>query len=95
MKDQDFLDLCKAITLLENVEETSNFLRDLCTPQEINALSERWKVCKMLAQDKFSYRQISITTGASLTTIGRVARFLRTESYKGYQKILKKIGEEK
>ena len=77
--------------LLETSEEAYNFLKDLCAPQELSALAERWKVCKLLQKGDLSYRDIHQLTGASLTTIGRVARFLKHESYHGYLQMLKKI----
>lgn len=83
--------LAEAFLSLENLQEVDNFLRDLCTPQEIHALSERWRVCQLLNEGKLSYREINKITGASLTTIGRVARFLKDESYNGYKAILNKI----
>jgi len=84
-------DLCDVLLLLETREQSYHFLRDLCTPQELNALAERWRVCKLLSQGELSYRDIHQLTGASLTTIGRVARFLKDEPYNGYQTMLKKI----
>lgn len=84
-------ELCTALLLLRNKEEVRNFLHDLCTPNEIYALTERWKVCRLLAEEKLSYREINKATGASLTTIGRVARFLKYESYQGYLTILKRM----
>lgn len=84
------LDLYEAILLLESKEEVHNFLKDLCTPQEIASLHERWKVCQLLDVG-LSYREIHATTGASITTVGRVARFLKDEPYLGYRKILDKI----
>ena len=88
---KNITDLSEALLLLSNKEEVHNFLKDLCTPQEINALQERWKVCQILANGDLSYREIHQITGASLTTIGRVARFLKTEPYHGYKTILRKI----
>ena len=85
--------LFEAILLLKSQNEMQRFFTDLCTPQEIRALQERWKVCQLLNGDKLSYRDIHQKTGASLTTIGRVARFLKDEPHKGYQLILKKITE--
>jgi TrpR-related protein YerC/YecD len=84
-------DLCAALLVLETKDEAYNFLKDLCTPQEINTLAERWKVCKLLEQGNLSYREIHRITGASLTTIGRVARFLKDEPYNGYQVMLNKL----
>lgn len=87
------VDLCEALLLLETKEEAYNFLKDLCTPKEMVALAERWKVCKLLEKGDMSYRDIHLSTGASLTTIGRVARFLKDEPYHGYLAILNKIGK--
>lgn len=84
-------ELCDAFLLLQNRDEVLHFLKDLCTPQEINALSERWKVCQLLDSEQYSYREIHKITGASLTTIGRVARFLKNESYNGYRNILSRL----
>lgn len=84
-------DLCDAFLLLKNKQEVTNFLKDLCTPQEITALEERWRVCQLLENTDLSYRKIHTITGSSLTTIGRVARFLKTEAYYGYTLVLNKI----
>jgi len=83
--------LCEILLLLETKKEAYHFLKDLCTPQEINTLAERWRVCRLLEDDHLSYREISHITGASLTTIGRVARFLKNEDYHGYLTLLKKL----
>ena len=85
------VDLFKAISLIETAEEAQNFLLDLCTPAEIKAFVERWRVCRLLNEGKFSYRQINEITGASLTTISRGARFLNDEKYGGYKAMLEKI----
>jgi TrpR-related protein YerC/YecD len=88
---QNIPDLCDALLLLNNREEMLNFLKDLCTPQEISALAERWNVCQLLESEQYSYRDIHGLTGASLTTIGRVARFLKDEPYHGYKTVLARI----
>lgn len=84
-------ELYQALLLIKSSEEMNNFFKDLCTPQEIKALSERWRVCKLLNQGTLSYRDINVLTGASLATIGRVARFLNNEPHQGYQLILKRL----
>ena len=84
------IELNDAILSLKTKNELNNFFTDLCTPSEIKALKERWRVCQLLAVEELSYRDIHKLTGASLTTIGRVARFLRDESYGGYRNLLKK-----
>ncbi len=84
-------DLCTALLLLETKEEACNFLKDLCTPVEMSALAQRWRVCRLLQNEGLSYRDIHEMTGASLTTIGRVARFLKDEPHHGYLTILEKL----
>lgn len=85
------ISLAEAIASLRDMNEANRFLADICTPAEIKALSERWRVCQLLHNTDLSYRQIHTRTGASLTTIGRVARFLREENNGGYTKILDKF----
>jgi TrpR-related protein YerC/YecD len=75
--------LFEAIISMKNADECRNFFRDLCTPAELQALVDRWQVVKLLEEDR-PYRQIHDMTGVSVTTIGRVARFL-TEGFGGYQ----------
>ena len=83
------LTLSEALLSLKNTNDLDIFLIDLCTPSELRALKERWRVCQLLASENLSYREVHKITGASLTTIGRVSRFLRDESYGGYRNILK------
>lgn len=64
-----------AILTLKNVEECRSFFRDLCTPAELQALADRWAVVGLLREGK-AYREIHKQTGVSVTTIGRVARYL-------------------
>jgi TrpR-related protein YerC/YecD len=92
---QNIDDLCDALLLLKNRQEAQQFLKDLCTPQEMGVLAERWHVCRLLEQGDLSYRDIHNITGASLTTIGRVARFLKDEPYQGYRTILKRVKKQK
>jgi TrpR-related protein YerC/YecD len=84
-------ELYDALLLLKTREELNRFFKDLCTPQEIRALAERWRVCKILDKGNSSYREINSITGASLTTIGRVARFLNEEPHQGYKLVLNRI----
>lgn len=89
------VDLFEALLLLDTKQEAYDFLKDLCTPQEIAALTERWRVCQLLDAGELSYREIHAATGASITTVGRVARFLKDEPYLGYRTILDKIKRRK
>ena len=67
--------LLQAILTLRSVDECRSFFRDLCTPAELQALADRWTVVGLLRQ-QLPYREIHRQTGVSVTTIGRVARYL-------------------
>ncbi len=67
--------LYKAFLTLEDAGEVRQFLLDLCTPAELEAIVDRWWTASLLREDR-SYREISEITGVSVTTIGRVARFM-------------------
>jgi len=67
--------LVAAMMTMKSPEECRAFLRDLCTPAELQAMADRWAVVEWLQQD-LAYREIHRLTGVSLTTIGRVARYL-------------------
>ena len=60
---------------MKNVDEMDAFLNDLCTPAELEVLVDRWRVVPYLL-DGVSYREIHERTAVSITTIGRVARYL-------------------
>jgi len=69
------LSLCEALLSLKNADEMSAFLGDLCTPSELEVLIDRWRVVPYLLEN-VSYREIHERTSVSITTIGRVARYL-------------------
>ena len=79
--------------LLKNKNEVDDFLKDLCTPAELKALEERWAVAQLLYEDNLSYREIASKLKTSTTTVTRVARFLSSEPYQGYKRILKRINK--
>ncbi len=67
--------LYQAFLTLDSEQEVRQFLLDLCTPSELEAIVDRWWTASLLNEGR-SYREISEITGVSVTTIGRVARFL-------------------
>lgn len=75
--------LFRAVVSLRDVEECRKFFKDLCTPAELQALADRWQVVELL-QEQLPYRRIHELTGVSVTTIGRVARYL-AEGFGGYR----------
>ena len=75
--------LFQAVLALESVDEARAFFRDLCTPAELQAMADRWAVVGPLERG-LAYREIHDRTGVSVTTIGRVARFLGS-GFGGYR----------
>lgn len=85
--------LSEALLCLETSEEMKQFLEDLCTPAEIEAMVDRWRVAQLVDQG-YSYREIRDLTEVSVTTIGRVARFMEMGTG-GYRAVLDRIGRKK
>ena len=81
--------LFQAILSLETEDECAQFFTDLCTPAELEALVDRWAVVGLL-NEGLTYRRIHELTGVSVTTIGRVARYL-TAGNGGYGTVLKRL----
>lgn len=67
--------LANAIAALGHPEQVAAFLQDLCTPAELEAMTDRWRVVPLLLEG-VPYREIHDRTLVSVTTIGRVARTL-------------------
>ncbi|NQZ02098.1 MAG: helix-turn-helix domain-containing protein [Bdellovibrionales bacterium] len=64
------------------VSEARAFLQDLCTPKELESLSDRWRVAQLIDKG-MSYRDIAEKTSVSTATITRVGRSLKYGE-KGY-----------
>ena len=69
-------ELFEVIALLHEGEECAKFFRDLCTIGELEAMAERWEVAKLI-EEGMPYRRINEATGASTTTITRIAHWLK------------------
>jgi TrpR-related protein YerC/YecD len=82
--------LLDALLVLKTRDEMRRFLRDVCTPKEMADLADRWWVARLLDAGGHSYRDIHAMTGVSVTTVGRVARFLQQEPYQGYKVALER-----
>jgi len=81
--------LCEALLTLRDATECRAFFRDLCTPAELEAMADRWQVVRLLEEQR-PYREIHDRTGVSVTTIGRVARYL-AEGNGGYRLALDRL----
>lgn len=80
--------LAKALAALDRPEDVRAFLDDLCTPAELEAMADRWRVVPLLLEG-VPYRDIHDRTLVSVTTIGRVARTL-DRGAGGYAKAVKR-----
>ena len=89
LKNNNINYLFKAILSLENLEECYNFFDDLCTIAEINEMSKRFEVARLLRKNVI-YNDIAEQTGLSTATISRVNRCLKYGS-DGYIKILDRL----
>lgn len=81
--------LAEAFAAMETPDELRALLRDLTTPAELEELVDRWRVVQLLDQG-LPYREINAQTGVSVTTIGRVARFLDS-GHGGYRMALERV----
>lgn len=92
-QNKNFSSLYEVIALLNNPDDVERFMLDLCTPKELRDFSERWQIARLLSERALSYREISKDTGASTTTVARVARFLNQENNHGYKIALERISK--
>ena len=69
-------ELFDAILSLRTGEEAAAFFRDLCTLSELEAMAHRWQVAR-LVDAGLPYQAVASQTGASTTTVTRVAHWLR------------------
>ena len=83
-------DLFDVILALESRPETEAFFRDLCTLSELEAMAHRWQVARLL-EEGLPYLEIAERTGASTTTVTRVAHWLR-HGEGGYRAALDRLG---
>ena len=87
-KSKDFNELYRAVLSLENEEECRLFFEDICTIKELETMSQRLEVAKLLSGGA-TFNEIVAKTGASTTTISRVNRCLNYGDG-GYRKVIDK-----
>lgn len=85
--NMDFLFDC--ILSLQSMDECYDFFEDLCTVNELQAISQRIVVAKMLSEKRV-YSDIVKETGASTATISRVNRSLQF-GCNGYEKLFERV----
>lgn len=93
IKDENMNYLFKAILTLKTDEECAAFFEDLCTPQELKAISQRLHVAKLLTADCV-YNEIVKQTGASTATISRVNKTLNYQAAGGYKIVFDRMKDD-
>ena len=51
MDEANLKDLYEAFAVLQTPEEIAMFMQDLCTPQELVAIAQRYQIAKLLSED--------------------------------------------
>ena len=90
--NQDIEALFEAIVALRSREECFAFFSDLCTVTELQAISQRLHVARLLREGA-SYSEITAKTGVSAATISRVSRCLEYGEG-GYDLVLSRLSGE-
>ncbi len=91
LKSKQADNLAQAILALQSEEDCYKLFEDLFTIREIQDLSQRLEVARLL-QANSTYTEIVEKTGVSTATIGRVNRALNYGAG-GYQLVLERIAE--
>ncbi len=68
--------LFQAVLALETIDEAARFFRDLCTLHELEELTQRWQIVRLLEQG-LPYREIAEQTSSSTATVTRINQWLR------------------
>ena len=88
---ETFDELFAAVLKLKSKEDCRKFFEDVCTIKELQDISQRLEVAKLLTDGK-NYQEVSRLTGASTATISRVNKCLNYGSG-GYKIVLDKNGD--
>ncbi len=83
--------LFDAVLKLKNKEECYSFFEDICTPNELLSLSQRFDVGVRLLGGQ-TYQEICASNGASTATISRVNRLLSDDN-EGIEMAAERIGK--
>jgi TrpR-related protein YerC/YecD len=69
-------DLADALLAMRTRDEARRFLRDLCTLPELEALTHRWQIARLVDQS-VPYLEIAQRVPSSTATVTRVAQWVR------------------
>lgn len=89
LKSKQFDEFFDAVLMLKDKEDCYKFFEDVCTIRELNSITQRLEVAKLLKIRK-TYNEIEKETGASTATISRVNRNLNYGAA-GYELVLDEL----
>ncbi|HEX9854664.1 MAG TPA: YerC/YecD family TrpR-related protein [Acidimicrobiia bacterium] len=92
-RNDDTAALFDAIVDLADRDEAAAFFRDLCTRRELEEMSQRWAVARLL-ENGLPYREIHEITGVSTATITRINQWVQ-HGTGGYRRMLERAREER
>ncbi len=93
LKREDIDELFDGILTLKDREDCYRFFEDICTINEIHAITQRFQVAKLLTQKK-TYSEIEKETKASTATISRINKCI-VYGADGYKRVLERLAEKK
>ncbi|MBQ4506589.1 MAG: TrpR-like protein YerC/YecD [Firmicutes bacterium] len=91
-RSQENDELFRAILSLEDLGEAYAFFEDLLTIKELQDISQRWQVARLLSEGK-TYAEIAGLTKASAATISRVNKCIEYGAG-GYTLVLERLKQE-
>ncbi|MDD5921741.1 MAG: YerC/YecD family TrpR-related protein [Eubacteriales bacterium] len=91
LKSESVDALFDAILTLENREDCYRFFTDICTIHEIQSISQRLAVAKLLSKG-CTYSEIEEKTKASTATISRINKCL-IYGADGYRRVIRRLEE--
>lgn len=87
-RTDDTRSLFEAVLSLDSLDEAAAFFRDLCTRRELEEMSHRWHIARLLDEGT-PYREIAARTGASTATVTRINQWLQ-HGTGGYRQALER-----
>ncbi len=91
--DDQLFDLLFAITLCRDISTIAVFLQDILTESELNRISRRMRIAKLLLQQK-TYSEIVDQLGVGEATVAKVAAWLEAKG-EGIRKIIHTLPTDK
>lgn len=86
-----YKDLCELFAAVDNPKEADMLLQDILTPQEIEAIAERWQLVRQLASGK-PQRDVAKNLKISISKITRGSRVLKYGTG-GFLHFIDKLGK--